>query len=311
MCKKVLITGGDGLIGRKLAGLLLKDGYKVNILSRREKPSEGNKKYFVWDVSKGIIDEACFEGVEAVIHLAGENIAARPWSPARRIALLESRTSSIALIYETIKKNAVSSVKTVVSSSATGYYGNRGDEVLTEESGYGDDFLSYVCYSWEQAADSGKELGLRVVKLRTALVLDSVAGVLPKLAATAKKGLALVMGSGRQWMSWIHVEDMAAIYKHALENEMMEGAYNACTLEPYTNEHFTQTLSAYFNKRFITPHVPKLALRIMLGSMKDLLLTSARVSPARLLSAGYKLKYPSLTSALRDLYKKEETPYLD
>lgn len=300
----ILITGATGMIGKALTYTLLAKGYTVHQLTRKQLTSiNPHVKRFKWDVSTGYIDEACIENVSAIIHLAGENIGARPWTKKRRFDLVESRTKSIYMIYDLLRKSPDHTVKTIVSASAVGFYGDRGDTLLTETSVSGANILADITVQWEKAVDTGKSLNLRVVKLRSGIVLDKDEGAFPELSKPVKAGLPSPLGSGKQWLPWIHLNDAVNLYIFALENEKMKGAYNMASPQVVTNEQFMRTLAGVLHKTWFLPAVPAFALRFILGKMSEMLLMSTKVSADKVLQAGFTFQYPDLRKALEDIVK--------
>ncbi|WP_407425782.1 TIGR01777 family oxidoreductase [Arcticibacter sp.] len=302
MSLRVLITGAKGLIGEPLIKLLLSQGNSIHILSRTPANSNPAVKEFGWDIENGSIDERSLEGVDAIIHLAGENIGAKPWTTKRKHTIVSSRTKSLELLFRAIKGHTHAKVKTLISASAVGYYGDRGDEILTETSHPGTGFLADTCMQWEHAADALAALGHRGVKRRTGVVLAREGGALPKIAGPVKSGFGTILGSGKQWMPWVHLHDAAHAYVHALNNEQMEGAYNLSSPRPVTNKVFTETVAAIHRKKIWLPNVPDLALRIALGEMKAIVLSSNRTDSTKLQDTGFNFKYAFLPEALHDLY---------
>jgi uncharacterized protein (TIGR01777 family) len=300
MRKHVLLTGGTGLLGTQLTKALLNKGYEVSHLSR--KPGNNpNLKTYLWDVSKGEIDEACIAGVDTIVHLAGAGVVDKRWSDDRKKEIIDSRTKSIGLIYQVLrKKNHI--VKTVISASATGYYGDRGSELLVEESESGNDFLAEVCIKWESAADEGKELGLRVLKFRTGIVLDKDGGALPQLANPVKWGVGSPLGSGEQWMPWIHWRDVVKMYVYGIEHNTLSGVYNMTGPNPFTNKQLTKAVAQQLNKPFWAPNVPEFVLKLILGEMRIAVLESARTSSKKIEDTGFKFDYPELSAALKEIY---------
>jgi hypothetical protein len=221
--KHILLTGGTGLIGQHLTEQLLEKGCRVSHLSRSA-GKDARVKTYLWDIAKGDIDEHCIDGIDIVVHLAGAGIADKPWTDQRKKELIDSRTKSIGLIYGLLrsKKNRV---KAIVSASAIGYYSDRGDELMTEESSPSDDFMARCCIAWEDAVDEGKSLGLRIVKFRTGVVLDN-GGALAKMAMPVKLFVGSPLGSGKQWIPWIHRQDVVDMYLFGIENESLTGVYN-------------------------------------------------------------------------------------
>jgi uncharacterized protein (TIGR01777 family) len=302
MSKHVLLTGGTGLIGRKLTEALLNKGYQVNHLSRRPR-IHPNVSTFLWDVNKGQIDEKCINGVDTIIHLAGAGVAEGRWTKKRKEEIIKSRTKSIGLIYK-ILKNRDHDVKTVISASATGYYGDRADQLLSEDSAPGTDFLANVCLQWEHAVDVGESFGLRLAKLRTGVVLDAKGGALAKIAGPVKWGVGAPLGSGKQWMPWIHEQDVIDMYLFAVENENISGDYNMVAPQSATNKQLTQAIAKELRRPLLLPAVPAFVLELALGEKAAIVLNSTKVSAQKIEEAGFKFTYPTLTWALKDIYKK-------
>ncbi len=302
MAKTVLITGGSGLIGKHLTSLLLNSGYQVNHLSRKASQSINNVKVFKWHIESGEIDEQCIDEVDAVVHLAGEGIASKPWRNSQKEKLIKSRVDSINLLYSLLKSRPSHKVKTIISASGVGYYGNRGDELLNESSSPGTDFMAHICVEWEKAADEGRNLGLRVSKLRTGVVLTSDGGALPQIAAPIKAGFGAPLGKGTQWMPWIYLDDLISLYKHALENENMEGVFNAASPNPVTNEELTKAIAQQLNKPLWLPKVPEIFLRLALGEMSTVLLNSTKTTSNKVQEAGFKFTVETVQQALKNIY---------
>jgi len=300
MQKHILLTGGTGLIGTQLTKALLAKGYQVSHLDR--KPGKNPKvKTYLLDIDKGEIDATCINGVDTIIHLAGAGIVGKRWTDERKKEIINSRTQSIGLIYDLLKKKN-HLVKSVISASATGYYGDRADELLTEESAPGNDFLAEVCIKWEQAADAGLDTGLRVVKLRTGVVLDKNGGALPQLANPIKWGIGSPMGSGKQWMPWIHWKDVVKLYLYAIENSALKGVYNMTGPNPVTNQELTKAVAKQLRKSLWAPNVPEFVLKLILGEMRAVVMESDRTSAQKIEDAGFKFDFPELQDALKDIY---------
>ena len=300
MHKHILLTGGTGLIGTHLTNALLNKGYVVSHLGR--KPGNNPKvKSYLWDVAKGEIDETCINGVDTIVHLAGAGIVDKRWSDERKKEIIDSRTKSIGLIYQLIrKKNHV--VKTVISASATGYYGDSGAELLTEDSHEGNDFLAEVCIKWEAAADEGKDLGLRVVKFRTGIVLDKNGGALPQLAMPVKWGVGSPLGSGEQWTPWIHWRDVVKMYVYGIEHATLSGVYNMTGPNPVTNKQLAKAVAQQLDKPFWAPNVPVFVLKLIMGEMRLAVLESIRTSSKKIEDTGFIFDYPELPGALKKIY---------
>jgi uncharacterized protein len=305
MIKTVLITGGTGLIGKPLTQALLQKGYSVHHLSRSVSSKIHGVKNFRWNLSKGEIDPACIDGVDSIIHLAGEGIAARPWTSAQKKELIESRTESIRLLYKLIKNSTQHQVREVISASGIGIYGNRGDELLSENSAPGDDFLSRCCIEWEKAVDEIATENIRIVKLRTGVVLSAQGGALAQMDKPIKAGVGAILGSGKQWMPWIHIQDIVSLYIHVLENPGIQGAFNTATASPHTNKEFTETLAKVLDKKIWLPAVPAFALRIILGEMRAIVLNSTKTSAEKILTTGFNFTFESLEDALTDIYAQK------
>ncbi|MDF2434216.1 MAG: uncharacterized protein JWP44_3847 [Mucilaginibacter sp.] len=297
--KHILLTGGTGLIGFNLTKQLLSKGYAVSNLSRSP-GKDARVKTYLWDVHKGEIDAQCIDGVDTIVHLAGAGIADERWTEERKVVLIESRTRSIELIYELLltKKN---SVKSVISASAIGYYSDRGDELMTETSLPSNDFLAKCCIEWEHAVDKGKNLGLRIVKFRTGVVLDN-GGALAKLAIPVKMFIGSPLGSGKQWTPWIHWQDVINMYLYAIENDDFNGVYNMVAPNPVTNKELTQAVAKQLNKPLWAPNVPAFFLKLLMGEMSTIALGSTKVSAKKIEDAGFKFNYPDITSALKAIY---------
>ncbi|WP_442796141.1 TIGR01777 family oxidoreductase [Pelobium manganitolerans] len=300
MGKKILVTGGTGAIGSVLCKLLVDEGHSVALLSRAPKKHTAYPT-FKWDIEKQEIDPDCINGVDTILHLAGAGIADKRWTDERKKVLIDSRTQSIGLIYSLLR-NKEHQVKTVVSASAAGYYSDRGDELLTESDAPANDFLAQCCIAWEKAVDKGKELGLRIVKMRTGVVLEKNAGALKPIAAPIKLGFGTALGSGKQWISWIHVKDVAQMYLFAIENKELSGVYNMCSPQPTTNEGLTKAIASQLHKPLWLPNVPALALKLAMGEMSAVVLGSTKMSAKKIESTGFRFAYPELSSALKEIY---------
>lgn len=299
---KILLTGATGFVGKALEKALVEQGHTLHSLTRNVLPDEESIRRFTWDIKKKQIDPNCIQGVDAIIHLAGSNIAAKPWSKSVRAEILNSRTDSIRLIYSLLANNADHTVKTIISSSATGYYSDRGNEELTEDKAPADDFLGQTCNAWENAVEEGKTFGLRCVFLRSGIVLDRYGGALPKLAAPIKLGLGTSLGHGKQWIPWIHLEDAVAQYIFALEHDGLNGPYNMVAPEPVTNEMLTRELAKALNKPLWLPPIPAVLIKTVMGKMSEIVLSSTKASAERISNAGFKFKYPGLEQAIKSIY---------
>jgi uncharacterized protein len=300
--RHIAVTGGSGLIGTALIQRLRQDGHRITQLVRRPAgPGEVS-----WDPAGGKLEPTGLEGIDALINLAGENVGAR-WTAARKRRIRESRVNGTRLLSQTIA-GLRRPPPVLISVSAVGIYGGRGDEILTEAASLGDpsrDFLASVCREWEAAADPARAAGVRVVHPRLGVVLSPAGGALSKLLLPFRLGLGGRVGPGSQWMSWIAIDDAVAVIQYALETGTVQGPVNATAPDPVTNRDFTRTLGRVLQRPTLFP-VPAAALRLALGEMADeTLLASARVLPARLLQLGYEFRYPDLGGALRHVLGKE------
>ncbi|MGM9474866.1 TIGR01777 family oxidoreductase [Pedobacter sp. GSP4] len=299
MAKKILITGATGLVGTALKKQLLSKGYGVNTLSRKKSNDPNN---FTWDVYQGTIEADCLNGVDAIIHLAGEAVADKNWTAERKKQIIDSRVKSTELLFKTLKANPAHQVKSFISSSAVGYYGDCGDEILTEESPNGYGFLAECCKLWEDAVDGGKKLSLRIVKLRTGIVFSNDGGALPQLDKAVRLFVGAALGTGKQWTPWLHINDMVEMYIEAVENPKMEGNYNACAPFPVTNTALTKAIAKHLHRPFWPIKVPKSVLSVVLGERVEAVLMSNNTSAQKILDAGFKFEFTHLDDALAALY---------
>lgn len=302
MSKHILITGATGLIGQKLTDLLLKKGYRVSHISR-SLPKNGKVKTYLWNVRKQFIDDNCLNDVDTIIHLAGAPIAQKRWTAKRKEEILESRTQSIALLYQVMRQKP-NKVKTVISASATGYYSDRGEELLDENSSPATDFLGTCCVKWEQAVDEGKEFNCRIVKYRTGVVLDKDGGALKPMVFPVKLGIGSPLGSGKQWVPWIHYQDVINLYLFAIENEALEGVFNMTAPHPAMNEELMHALAKTLRKPWWAPRVPAFVLKLLMGEMAKVVLASTKTSAEKIYLSGYEFKYVSVEDALKAIYGK-------
>jgi uncharacterized protein (TIGR01777 family) len=298
--KSILLTGGTGLIGRRLTEQLLANGYSVSHLSRS--PGKDSRvTTFLWDVEKGEIDANCLDGVDTIVHLAGANIAEKRWTEKRKKELIASRTDSIRLIYGLMDKTP-NKITSIMSASAIGYYSDRGNELMTETSRPANDFLAQCCVEWESAVDEGKKPGLRIVKLRTGVVLDKE-GALAKMAIPIQFYAGSPMGDGKQWVPWIHWQDTIDMYLFAIENGGLEGVYNMVAPNPVTNKQLTEAIANQLHKPLWAPKAPAFILKLLMGEMSTIVLGSTKVSSQKIVDAGYHFKFPVLEGALKDIYR--------
>jgi hypothetical protein len=295
---KVLVSGAGGLVGAALCPFLTTGEHEV-VRLRREK-SVGDDRDATWDVAAKRIDADKLEGLDAVVHLAGENIAGGRWNTTRKKKIRDSRIEGTRLLCETLAA-LESPPKTLVCASAIGYYGDRGDELLDESSDIGEGFLSEVCRDWEAATEPARQAGIRVVNLRFGVILSPKGGALASMLLPFRFGAGGVVGSGRQYWSWIAIDDVIGAIQHTLMTDNLVGPVNCVAPEPATNREFTKTLGRVLRRPTIFP-LPAFAARFVLGEMADaLLLCSARVDPQQLQQAGYEFRCPTLEDALRHL----------
>jgi hypothetical protein len=292
----IAVTGSGGLVGSALVPLLTTGGHRVSRLVRKS-PS-GND--VPWHPAEGVRDLSRLEGVDAVIHLAGESIAAGRWTPHRKEEIRRSRVEGTRRLCESLARLS-RPPKVLVTASAIGFYGDRGDEILTEDSAPGKDFLAEVCQEWEAATEPASRGGIRVVHLRFGMVLSPAGGALKKMLLPFRLGLGGRFGTGAQYVSWISIDDAIGAIHHAICNESVAGAVNAVAPVPVRNAEFTRVLARVMSRPAVFP-MPALAARLAFGEMADaLLLASARVMPTSLQASGYQFRYPELEGALRHL----------
>ncbi len=300
---KVLITGGTGLIGTRLAELLVDASHEVALLSRE--PARGGRyRTFRWDPAAGTIDPAAVPYADAVVNLAGANVGEGRWTEARKHELLSSRLDSLAVLHRELAQPG-HRVQTVLSASAIGLYGNTGDRLATEDTPPATDFLADLARQWELAAAPIAALGLRLVTPRIGIVLSTRGGALLPLARTVRLGLGAPIGSGQQCLSWIHLDDICRLFIAMLADDAWRGPYNAVAPYPATNEAFTEVLAEVLHRPLLLPKVPGLALKLALGEQSEMVLAGQRVSDAKVLAQGFEFDYPVLRGALKALYGAE------
>lgn len=291
------------MIGSGLTRLLLENGYAVVHLSRKEDKS-GEVEAYKWDYKTNEIDPEAFKGVDYIIHLAGANIGEKKWTRERKKELKDSRVKTAELLFDHVQSNSIE-IKGFISASAIGYYGYDSGSVWKKEgSRFGDDFLATLTKEWEAAADNFAETGIRTVKFRTGLVLTTKGGLLEKVTKVVKTGLGAALGSGDQYMSWVHYQDVLRAYKRALEDESMEGIYNLVAPDPATNKEFTKEVAKVLNKPFFMPNVPGFMLKLIIGEMASAALGSSRVSSEKIRKQGFDFKYKNLDVALKNILGK-------
>ncbi|HTH37379.1 MAG TPA: TIGR01777 family oxidoreductase [Pyrinomonadaceae bacterium] len=293
---KILITGASGLIGTALQKSFAQKGYEMLFASRSEPK---NDKYIRWDIETGFPDEdlARLEGLDAFIHLAGESISGLRWTDEKKKTIRDSRVLGTRTIIEAFAR-LERKPKVFISGSAIGFYGDRGDDEMTEANAAGDTFLSQVCKEWEAESRRAEDMGIRTVLTRTGIALSKDGGALAVMLTPFKLGVGGVVGSGKQWMSWVSLDDVVGIVNFALENENLRGAVNVVAPNPVTNEEFTKTLGSVLYRPTILP-LPEFAVNLVFGEMGDaLLLDSIKVVPKRLMDADYEFAFTQLKPAL-------------
>lgn len=297
----ILITGGTGLIGKRLTELLIEKGHSVSILSRSKKATSDSIRYYTWDLKKKTIEKEAIQQADVIVHLAGANVGAGRWTSKRKKEIIDSRVDSGNLLFSEVKKHNPD-LKAFVTSSAIGYYGMTTTvNVYTEEDKPGFDFLANVCLKWEAVADQFNTLGIRTAKLRTGVVLDKNEGALAKLIAPIKLGIGSALGSGNQAMPWIHLEDICGIYIHLIENSQLQGAFNGISPSHENNQEFSKTVAKVLKKPFWFPKVPSFAIRLVLGKQAVIALEGSRISCRKIQEAGYSFRFTNLSEALNEI----------
>ena len=295
----ILITGGSGLIGTALTKALLAQGHTVRHLGRSARKS-GAVRTYLWDIHAGTMDHSALEGVEHIVHLAGAGIADKRWTDARVKELIDSRAGSAILLLKAARSSG-NLPRSFISAAGINYYGAvTGAQVYTELDPPGNDTIARISVAWERSVDAWSAHG-RVVKLRTPVVLSATGGALAKLALPVRFGLGSPLGSGSQWMPWVHIDDLVRAYQHALVNEDMRDAYNVCAAEQVTNAMFMRTLATVMKRPYFLPAVPVFALRLALGELSSILLEGSRASDLRLRATGFHYRHDSLRPALETL----------
>lgn len=300
--QRVLITGASGLIGRQLKEMLLRSGdYQVISVSTNASLVD-NKYVFHWDVKRGWIDERALDGVDHIVHLAGASLSSARWTAKRKKELYESRVRSAELLFDVVKKKQVS-LRSFISSSATGYYGGGVYEKVfcVEESIPGKTFPAKLCVDWENAAKRFAALGCQVVQVRTGVVFSADGGALPVMAKPVRWGLGAVLGAGNQCVPWIHIQDLLRLYQYVLQLDSFSGVINAVAPDAVTNEVLIRSLAAKLGKPLWFPYVPSFLLRFLMGEMSQIVLEGKCVSSEKARRLGFSFLYPKIEEALDDL----------
>ena len=295
--KTVLLTGGSGLIGSHLRKLLEKEGFAVRNLTRQNPPPPGS---FYWDPAKNKLDISALDNISAVIHLAGASIGSGRWTHRKKQLIASSRIDSTRLLAAAIGERGAG-IEVFVSASAIGIYGDTGDRWVDEDSPADTGFLGKTCSAWEAEAAGIATKGIRTVILRTGLVLSPRGGILPVMTRPVRWGLGAVLGSGRQYQSWISLDDVCRMYLLGLRQPSMNGVYNAVAPQPVTHQDFMLAIAATCRRPLWLPRIPGALLRLALGEKSELVLTGQRVSAQKILDAGYSFRHPELNEALQSL----------
>ncbi|MFN5183774.1 MAG: TIGR01777 family oxidoreductase [Bacteroidota bacterium] len=300
MYRKILITGGTGLIGRHLSKYLKSKGYEVLILGRNENLT-GEIPVYKWSIVDNQLDERALVGITDVIHLAGAGIADKAWSSDRKKELIDSRVKSAALIINEIQRNGIR-LKSFVGASAIGFYGaSTQEKVFNETDEAADDFLGTCCKLWENSYEPMMSSGVRTSIIRVGVVLAKEGGALKKLVAPVKLCLGAALGTGKQIVQWIHIDDLVQIFVKAIEDEKMNGVYNAAAPDKLSNYFLTKAIANVLGKPFFLPNVPSLMLKLTLGEMSCIVLEGSAVSAEKIQRAGYDFKYKKIEAALSEL----------
>ena len=297
----ILITGATGLIGQAIVKQCMEQGFTVHYLTTSKSKIENKPNYkgFFWNPKENFIDEACFDGVETIINLAGASIAKR-WTSDYKDTIIDSRINTLSLLYEVLSENK-HDVKHVISASAIGGYPDSLTNYYEESfSGYSDSFLGQVVKKWEAEADTFKTLDILVSKIRIGLVLDDEEGALPQIVKPTKLGMGAAFGSGEQWQSWIHIKDLAGVFLYVAKQQL-GGIYNGVAPNPVTNNELTKAVASTLNRPLILPNIPKFMMKLVLGEMHILLFESQRVSSKKIEDKGFEFQYVNLKPALEDL----------
>lgn len=306
MNRTVIITGATGLIGRNIVAALLKRNDKVVVFSRDLKKAKNIlpdvTEFVEWDYHKPELWKNNLENSDAVIHLAGINLFSKRWNNGFKKSILESRQLSTKNLVDSIK-SCKHKPKVFISASGIGYYGDCGDNLLTEDSAKGNDFLADVCEAWENESKQAEQSGVRSVQIRTGLVLSKEDGALKQMLPAFNLFIGGPLGNGRQWSSWLHIDDIVGIYLHAIDNPNLSGAVNAASPHPVMMKEFAKILGKVLNRPSFTP-VPKFILRLVIGEAANVVTASQKIDVKKLSNSGYNFKFPDLIKTFKDLLKK-------
>ena len=294
MIESILITGGSGFLGSHIFQHLQSKGFKVSTLGRKVNNSGSS---YLWDIENKKMDPASLSDIGTIIHLAGAGIADKRWTNSYKKEIIDSRIKSTALLYDTLK-SVPNSVHTVISASAIGYYGDTGDDWVEEDFHAPEDFLGETCREWEKASERFKELGIRVVIFRIGLVLDKSRGVLPAISLPVKLFVGAPLGTGKQYMSWIHREDLCRMFSFAVDEKKMQGVYNAVAPKPVTNDSFIKLTGKIIHRPIWPFNVPSFILKLILGEKAVIVLNGQRVSSEKIRMAGFNFIHTDLEKTL-------------
>jgi len=299
---RILITGAGGLIGTRLQEMLLGQGFHIHTIGRTSgRPLNDKVKSFTWDINSQKMDARALDGIDAIIHLAGAGVADKRWTDARKKEIMDSRINSTRLLLKTLKKYD-HQVKTIISASAVGYYGDCGDEIVTEQHPVADTFLADVTHRWESEVGQFEELGIRHVCCRIGIVLSKNGGALPELVKTLPLGVAGYFSKSPLYYPWIHIDDVCGIMIHAIENSKLRGSYNTTAPGPVLIRDLMKAIVTAKGSNAVLTSVPPFAIRLALGEMAEMLLSSQRCSNEKILRTGYQFYFPTLKKALENIY---------
>ena len=296
--KRYIISGGTGLVGKRLSELLEDGDNSISLLSR-DNQSNLTKKY-VWDIEKSKIDLTWLNETDTLIHLAGAGVADKKWTASYKKEIYDSRINSTKLLFESLKNNP-HTVKTIVAASAIGIYGNDLSGIVDESSPSANTFLAKVCKDWEKEVLKFETIGIRVVILRTGIVLSKNGGFISEISKPIKLFLGSVFGNGKQVMSWIHIDDLCRMYIKAAEDENRKGIFNAVAPNPVSNSEITKKMASRLHRILILPNIPVFVLKLVFGEMAGMLLSNQNISCKKIMSSGFEFKYSFIDSALEDL----------
>lgn len=297
---KILITGASGLVGKRLTELMLEQGFELNTLGRKPQRNQKRVKHFLWNVEKQTIDENAFEGVKAIVHLAGAGVADERWTATRKKEILESRVNSTRLLFQTLSK-IQHSVECIVSASAVGFYGDAGAKILKEDAKPAKTFLADVCVQWEQAVMDFSKLNIREVRLRIGIVLAKNGGALPELSKTIPLGIAGYFSKHPLFYPWIHIDDVCGIFIHAIKNNNVSSAYNTTAPQPLELKDLMSAIVKGMGRKALLVPAPPFALKLAMGEMAEMLLSSQNCSAEKVIQSGYRFKFTDAVEAVKSL----------